>query len=197
MAIEYCLLVTRLQQIGRDPAACVVAPPDRVRSVVRQYEDSYVNAPSSAGRTPAAGCHLESPRSPSGSVGPGRMTSGTRAAAGDGPAGRCCGGCRSRQRSGPAPSAVVEADGILRFSRTSLASIAASGAEAWAKRGQRNATVNARAGSADAASLDVVGNAGVALPERVLPMVLSSVVIELRRQIVGEKRNGANRFGSP
>ena len=38
--------------------------------------------------------------------------------------------------------------------------------------GQRNATLNARAGSADAASLDVVGNADAAPPERVLPMVL-------------------------
>jgi hypothetical protein len=67
---------------------------------------------------------------------------------------------------------VPEADGILRFSRTSLASISASGAEARAKSGQRNATINARAGFADAASLNVVGNADAAAPERVLPMVL-------------------------
>jgi hypothetical protein len=39
--------------------------------------------------------------------------------------------------------------------------------------GQRNATINAHAGFADAASLDVIGNAAAALPERVLPMVLS------------------------
>src|ERR1700749_106568 len=38
--------------------------------------------------------------------------------------------------------------------------------------GQRDATFNAHAGFADAASLDVVGNAGAAPPERVLPMVL-------------------------
>jgi hypothetical protein len=43
------------------------------------------------------------------------------------------------------------------------------------KGGQRNATINAHAGFADAASFDVVGNAGSAPPEGVLPMVLSSV----------------------
>jgi hypothetical protein len=59
--------------------------------------------------------------------------------------------------------------------------------------GQRNATINARAGFADAASLDVVGNAGSAPPERVLPMVHSSVVIELRRPFVGKKRNRSNK----
>jgi hypothetical protein len=100
------------------------------------------------------------------------MTSSKRAAAGGRPAERCHGGCRWRVRSGPASCAVPEADGILRFSRTSLASISASGAEARAKSGQRNATINAHAGFADAASLNVVGNADAAAPERVLPMVL-------------------------
>jgi hypothetical protein len=58
------------------------------------------------------------------------MTSGKRAAAGGGPAERRRDGYHSRVRSGLAPRAVPEADGILRFSRTSLASISASSAEA-------------------------------------------------------------------
>jgi hypothetical protein len=153
--------------------ANLVAWPDRARSVVRQYEDSCVNAARlPAAQQPAVDWALGGRRLPSSSAHPDRMTSGKRAAAGGRPAERCHSGCRSRVRSGPAPRAVPEADGILRFSRTSLASISASGAEARARCGQRNATINAHAGFADAASLDVFGNADAAPPDRVLPMVL-------------------------
>ena len=112
----------------------LVACPHRARPVVRQYEDSCVNAARSAAHPPAVDWAPGGRRLPSGSSAPDRMTSGKRAAAGGGPAERRRGGCRWRVRSGPAACAVPEADGILRFSRTSLASISASGAEAGAGR---------------------------------------------------------------
>jgi len=113
----------------------LLAWPDRARPVVRQYEDRCVNAAClPAAHPPAADWAPGDRRLPSGSVAPDQMTSGKRAAAGGRPAERRRGGCRWRVRSGPAPCAVPEADGILRFSRTSLASISARGAEAGAGR---------------------------------------------------------------
>jgi len=111
--------------------ADLVAWPDRARPVVRQYEDTCVNAARlPAAHPPAADWAPGDRRLPSGSAVPDRMTSGKRAAAGGGPAERRRGGYHSQVRPGPAPCAGPEADGILRFSRTSLASISASGAEA-------------------------------------------------------------------
>lgn len=65
---------------------------------------------------------------PSGTWVLGQRSSGTPGTADAGPAGRPRAGCHWQARSGsaPAPCAVLQANGILRFSRTSLASISAA-----------------------------------------------------------------------